>query len=82
MVLKDQEGYQRSAQFEMCKAAGRLKIQAALEPLDELLNEDRFSRLTMAGAAWGIQEITGKTPPIPDPVLNQGGSWIVKQTPQ
>jgi hypothetical protein len=81
LMVLDDKMYRRRAIFEMCKTAGKLKIAAAAPHLKRILTEERYTPLTMLGAAWGLQELTGAKPPIPLPALNESGSWIVQQTP-
>ena len=78
VVLTD-ERYSKMARFEISKAAGQLKLFEAVPHLEQILNEERYSRETMTAAAWALQEITDITPSIPDPVLNQSGEWIIRQ---
>lgn len=76
--LMTEPGYGLIARFEAAKAAGRLKLDTALPALRKTLDEDRTTLLLMQAAAWAIQEITGRTPPIPEPKINQG-DWIIRK---
>ena len=77
-VLFDDK-YSLLAYFKMAKAAAKLKVKKALPPLRIILNEDRPERRLMHAAAWAIQEISGKTPRIPDPKVRQNNTWILKK---
>ena len=70
--------YGDSPRYMAAKAAGKLKIQGALEHLKTILYEDRPGRKMMIGIAWAIQEITQATPEIPDPATLQG-DWIIRK---
>jgi len=73
--------YSPMAQFEIVKAAGRIRTAAALPTLRKVLNEQRRTRIIMEAAAWSIARITGKVPPIPEPRPNEG-PWIVRRAPR
>lgn len=60
------------------KTAVKLKMKSAVPVLEKILNEERPTLLVMQNAAWAIQELTGKTPPIPQPKIKQG-NWIIRQ---
>ena len=68
--------YQRFGKFQASKAAGKLKLDAAMKDLNRILYEERAGLVMMRAAAWAIQRITGKTPAVPDPKVKQG-EWIV-----
>ena len=67
------------AQFEIIKAAGGIKMTAAVGKLQKVLNEDRRTRIIMEAAAWSIFRITGQMPQIPEPKPNEG-EWVVRRT--
>lgn len=60
------------------KTAAKLKIESVVPVLEEILNDQRPTLLVMQTAAWAIQELTGKTPAISQPVTKQG-YWIIRQ---
>ena len=62
--------------FESAKSLGKLKAAEALDDLHWLL-EERYDKRLMIAAAWAIQQITGKTPPIGQP-RPYPGDWIIK----
>jgi len=71
--------YLRIAHFEAAKAAGRLKLAKAVMPLNKLLNEQPRVELLMKGVAWSIGQITGQTPDMPAPTVQQG-NWIIRKS--
>lgn len=76
--LTPEYGHSMLARFHAVKAAGRLKIKTAVPSLREMLTGERPGRRSMHAAAWALQEITGKTPRIPQPRIRQG-DWILKK---
>ena len=60
------------------KTAAKLKIKSAVPILEKILNDQRPTLLVMQTAAWAIQELTGQTPPIPQP-KTRPGAWIIQQ---
>ena len=62
--------------FEACRAAGRLKMTAAVGDLQTVLAE-RDGRLLIRASAWALGQITGRVPPLPEPKRAQGADWIV-----
>ena len=76
-MLRD-EPLDRVAVFQAAKTCGRFKLASAVEPLGAILKaEDRPASMIQV-AAWAIQQITGKAPPLPEPSLHEG-EWVVKQ---
>ncbi len=69
------------ARFRAAVSAGKLKSEVSLDALKQLLNRHRPEKRVMHAAAWAIQEITGTTPTIPNPITRQNGQWIVKKAP-
>lgn len=78
-VIAERGGYMLTPRFHAVKLAGRMKLEAAMPALLTVLNKERPGRTMMLAAAWAIQEITGKTPEIPEPRRNQGRQWAVRQ---
>lgn len=76
-AIPPEDGQSLLARFYASKAAGKLKLQPATPALEGIVKTERPGRRVMRAAAWAIQEITGKTPGIPDPRLRQG-DWIIK----
>jgi len=69
-----------SARIDAARAAVRLKLRSALPALRAILSDDqRPCRAIIHAAAWAIQELTGRTPLLPDPKQRQGQNWIVRQ---
>jgi len=71
------EGYTATVRFEAAKAAARMKLREALPALREIRTEERRNRTMIHVAAWATQEITGRTPPLPDP-KPRPGAWIIR----
>ncbi|HUU58364.1 MAG TPA: HEAT repeat domain-containing protein [Phycisphaerae bacterium] len=78
-MMRD-KSYGRFGKFQAAKAAGKLKMESALDDLNRILYQERDGRQMMHAAAWAIQYITGKTPEIPDPTVKQG-EWIITTIP-
>ena len=76
-MLSDR-AYPLTARFDLAKAAGKLKLPSATGPLTTILTEDRLGLTLMLSAAWALQEITGKTPDIPEPKTRQG-NWVIQK---
>ncbi|MCD4826119.1 MAG: HEAT repeat domain-containing protein [Phycisphaerae bacterium] len=77
-ILSD-EGLKFEARFSAAVLAARWKMSKALQTLRQLLTEERPGPMGMQLAGWAIQEISGKTPEIPEPYLKKG-PWILTQT--
>ena len=70
--------HDKVAVYMAAKAAGKLKLADALPLLRRITFEDRQSLGLMTAAAWGMQQITGQTPEVPNPVVLEG-DWIVRR---
>ena len=68
----------RVVAYMAAKAAGKLKLAEALPLLRQMAFEDRQCLALITAAAWAIQEITGQTPEVPNPVALEG-DWIVRK---
>ncbi len=77
-AIPPEDGQSLLARFHACKAAGKLKLQPATPALEGIVKTERPGRRLMRAAAWAIQEITGKTPELPNPRLRQG-DWVIKK---
>jgi len=71
--------YDLLAHYEFARAAGALRVDAAAANLRRVLDEDRQDARVMRAAAWALQQITGRTPKIPQPKPRQSDMWIVRQ---
>ncbi len=58
--------------------AAKLEIKSAVPAIKKILTSERPCLLVMQTAAWAIQELTGQTPNIPQPIIKQG-AWVIKQ---
>lgn len=77
-VLTD-ENYSSGAIYMAMKAAGRMKAEDVLSPIRSVMTEQRLNRTMIRTAAWAIRSITGQTPEMPLPKVNQG-EWILRKT--
>ncbi len=64
-------------QYEAAISLGEMKSTDSLDALRTLLNKKRPNKTVMQAAAWAIQEISGETPAVPDPVRHEG-NWIIR----
>ena len=71
------EGYTMPVRYRAAVAAAAMKSRKTLPQLSELLTDLRHSRTMIHAAAWAIQEITGKTPPLTDP-RRHPGNWSIR----
>lgn len=66
-------------QYEAAVCLGELKSKDALDALRKLLETKRPNKSVIQAAAWALQEITGETPNIPNPLRNEG-PWLIRAT--
>ncbi|MFP4054177.1 MAG: HEAT repeat domain-containing protein [Phycisphaerae bacterium] len=67
------------ARFHAAISAGEMKATETTDALWQVLRKDRPSKAVIHAAGWAIQEITAKTPVLPEPVARQG-QWIVRKS--
>ena len=72
--------YRKDAIWNAAHTVGKLRFKgpACAKSLNEMLNVDRRSREFMIVAAWAIQETTGKSPRLPEPVVRDPHSMTMR----
>lgn len=75
-VLKG-NGYPAPVQYQAARAAVKLKLKSAIEPL-KVLMADRQNDAMIHITSWALSELTGQkvTPPPPNP---RPGDWIIRK---
>jgi HEAT repeat protein len=73
---KARSAYGVRCTFDACKTAARLKLAAAVPLMEKVLAEHENRQLIQA-SAWAIGQLTGKTPPLPEPARRQG-QWTIR----
>ncbi len=75
-VLKG-NGYPMAAQYQAARAAVKLKLQSAIEPLRALMDQ-RHNDAMIHITSWALSELTGQ-PVAPPPPRPRPGDWIIRK---
>jgi HEAT repeat protein len=77
-VLADGSGFGTSAKAHAARAAVRMDLDAASEPLAQLLEYREGGRAALAVFAWAQSQLTDTNVPAPDPLPKAGSEWIIR----
>ncbi|NQU75821.1 MAG: HEAT repeat domain-containing protein, partial [Planctomycetes bacterium] len=76
--------YPAEARWKAAHTVGKLKFKgpACGKALDTMLNTERASREYLVVAGWAVQEITGQTVTLPEPVTRNPASMVLWDSPE
>jgi hypothetical protein len=78
LAEKDRYAHGMGCTFEACKAAAKLKLAAAVPLLQQVLADPKVrNRQLIHASAWALGQLTGKIPPLPEPLRYQG-QWTIR----
>ncbi|NLW88071.1 MAG: hypothetical protein GXY38_14505 [Planctomycetes bacterium] len=75
-IILEDSSFSVGAKYEAARTAGRMKLAALLPQLQQQLAE-RQCRSLINATAWAIEQITGQSPDLPQPLARQG-DWIIR----
>lgn len=75
--------YSRRLRWQAAHLAGQRKFAGprTAASLDGMLNKERLAREYIYVAGWAVQEITGKTPDLTEPVVRDADYMVIRDRP-